>query len=109
MSLIFKKKDKIYAEPIAECNKKQNDLPNVTKKKHSIPNPAVLPPLTFDLEEQLKEQGIEKSQKQFIRYWGQYLWLETDGQPLKQDYYNLASAIVAAYPLLAGESNENVR
>jgi len=78
-------------------------------KKGCIPYPASLPPITFDLEKLLKERGIEKSQQHFIRFWGQFLWQETYGNPTRQDYDNVASAIIAAYPELAGGSNKNVK
>lgn len=78
---------------------------NLSKELGSIPYPAILPPLSYDLQYMLKNDGILKAQRHFIAFWGQYLWQTTHTKPTKQDYNNLASSIVAAYPQLAGGKN----
>lgn len=82
-----------------QSNKKKMD--NLSAAK-SIPYPAVLPSLTYDLQQKLENDGILKAQRYFIAFWGQYLWQTTCTKPTKQDYSNLALTIVAAYPQLAG-------
>lgn len=84
-------------------------LQNNTKKienlsaAKSIPYPAVLPSLTYNLQQKLENDGILKAQRYFIiAFWGQYLWQTTCTKPTKQDYSNLALTIIAAYPQLAG-------
>ncbi|XP_025997041.1 uncharacterized protein LOC105204165 isoform X2 [Solenopsis invicta] len=71
----------------------------------SIPYPAVLPSLSYDLQIKLKTDGILKAQRYFIAHWGQYLWEATNTKPTKLDYSNLARSIVAAYSELAGGRN----
>jgi len=73
-----------------------------SKELVSIPYPALLPPLSYDLQYMLENDGILKAQRYFIAFWGQYLWQFTRTKPTKQDYTNLASTIITAYPQLAG-------
>ncbi|XP_018357333.1 PREDICTED: uncharacterized protein LOC108757421 isoform X1 [Trachymyrmex cornetzi] len=75
---------------------------SIPKKSESIPYPAVLPPLTHDLQSKSENNGILKEQLYFIAFWGPYLWQATSTKPTKQDYNNLASSIVVAYPQLTG-------
>jgi len=62
----------------------------------------LLPPLSYDLQRRLENDGILKAQRFFISFWGQYLWQTTCTKPTKLDYHNLARSIVVAYPELAG-------
>ncbi|XP_044740063.1 uncharacterized protein LOC123301390 [Chrysoperla carnea] len=73
----------------------------------SIPMSAILPPLTYDLNNKLIEQGVLKVQAKLIYHWGMYLWQMTAGQPSKRDYHNLSCSIVQAYPALKGGAYEN--
>lgn len=76
----------------------------------AIPYNTLLPPLTIDLEKKFAKNGISSTnQKDFIAHWGSYLWNSTNGEPTKQDYFHLASSIVAAYPSLQAGRNGSVR
>lgn len=75
---------------------------NLSATSESIPYPAILPTLSYDLQQKLENDGILKAQRYFIAFWGQYLWQITHTKPTKLDYSNLALSIVAAYPQLAG-------
>lgn len=69
-----------------------------------------MPDLTFELEDRLEKDGIEKSQLHFIRHWAAYLNQQTRGRPTKDDYMTIAASIVGAYPALkGGHSSETVR
>lgn len=90
-----------------ECSIKEN-AKNISKiKSGSISYRSPLPPLTHDLQCRLEVDGILKAQRYLIAYWGNYLWQTTSTKPSKQDYSNLASSIIAAYPQLAGSTTAN--
>lgn len=76
--------------------------------KSKTANSSVLPQLSFNLQAQVEEGGMELSQQWLIPLYAQYLWQETVGSPSKQDNYNFASTIVATYPNLQGGANGNV-
>ena len=85
------------------------DVKKCLKNVMKLPKLSILPELSFDLKSKIEKTGILTSQHHLIRFWAQYLLHETADQPSRQDYYNLASTIVAAYPELRGGVNGNVR
>ena len=77
-------------------------------KSCSILSTTPLPTLNIDLLNRLARDGIFKSQKYFISFWGAYLWTTTNTKPTKFDYNNIAQSIVQAYPALKGGSDDCV-
>ncbi|XP_043284506.1 uncharacterized protein [Venturia canescens] len=69
---------------------------------NSIRNPVLLPKLTPEMDEMIKNVGILQAQRHLTYFWTTDLLHRTDGQPTKTDYFNYAATIVATYPELSG-------
>lgn len=87
------------AEKVKEV---KSQLNSTDHRRKSVGYPAILPPLTANLQKLKEEDKVYENQADFISFWSSYLEVITDGHPTKADYFNYCKTIIETFPEMKG-------